>query len=563
MIWIQNRFALSKQGAIDLIIGSLFCALQNIALFMPVGLIYSFIMHILIMISAYESKLNKNGAVFYISTGFVCMFILFFASWFQYNSTYFATYRESGIRRINLAERLRKIPLSFFSHKNLADITASIMNDCASLETSQSHFVAPLIGSIISTTLISLILFIIDWRMAFSVLWVLPCAFMIVGFSAKIQEKFSRYSMKTRISCEEGVQEYLEAFKDIKANNYVNEYISGLTKKIKSMEKSSMRAELGTAVFVVSAYLVLRLGIVTTAITGVYLFSHEKLDMITFILFLMTAARLYDPLEISLQNLAAIIATRSGIARMNEIYSQKIQSGKSTLTNKNNDIEFSHVSFSYDDKQIIHDVSFTAKHGQVTALAGPSGGGKTTITRLLLRFWDINSGKISIGGMNISEIDPEKLMSLYSIVFQDVILFNNSVIENIRIGRKNASIEEIKNAAKLANCEEFIEKLPNKWDTLIGENGCELSGGERQRISIARAFLKNAPIILLDEATASLDVENETKIQSALTKLIKNKTVIVIAHRMRTIMEADKLIIISDGKISKQGKPEEILNNHE
>ena len=548
MRWLH----LSHQGKIDLVKGCILCAIQNFTLMFPVGLIYSFMMYLL-------SGDNSSGII-YLGLCVLCAVLILIATYFQYNATFLATYQESGRRRVSLAERLRKIPLSFFSHKDLADLTASIMDDCAKLETSQSHFVAPLIGSIISTSVIALSLFIVDSRMALAALWVLPVAFGIVGFSARVQEGFSRRSLSARVSCEEGVQEFLECAKDLRSNNYTSKYLEGLTEKVKLVESRAMSSELGTAIFVVSAYLVLKIGIASVALTGAVLYSRGSLSVPVFLLFLLTASRLYDPLEVSLQNLAAIISARSSAGRLTEIYSQALQTGSETLSNNGYDVEFRNVSFGYDGAgTVLHDVSFTARQGEVTALVGPSGGGKTTASRLIMRFWDIQQGKILIGGMDISEIDPEALMSLCSVVFQDVILFNNSILENIRIGRKNATDEECIAAGRLANCEEFAERLPDRWNSLIGENGCELSGGERQRISIARAFLKDAPIILLDEATASLDAENEGVIQSALSRLIRNKTVIVIAHRMRTVMGADKVIVLSGGSVAEQGSPEELL----
>ena len=560
MNWLKERFALSDKGAFDLAIGSLACALQNLTLMLPVGLIYSFVMYIILLCRS-GLNIQNQSAVFYLSTGFVCAFLIFFSSWFQYNSTFLSAYRESGVRRVTLAERLRKIPLSFFMHMDIADITASIMNDCAVLETNQSHYLAPLIGSLISTTLIALSLIFIDWRMALAALWVLPVSFAIVGLSAKIQHKFSGHSLSARISCEEGVQEFIEAQKDIRSNNFTGKYLEGLTDKIKLSEKLCMRSELGTAVFVVSAYLVLRLGIASTALTGAFLYAHDSLSANIFMFFILAVSRLYDPLEVSLQNLAAIIATRSSIDRMNTIMHHELQTGSNTLTNKGYDIEFKNVCFDYDGHEVLHNVSFTAKQGEVTALVGASGSGKTTAAKLIMRFMDINRGIITVGGMNIADIDPETLMSLFSMVFQDVILFNASVLDNIRIGRKGAKDSEVIQAGRLANCEEFVSRLPKKWNTLIGENGCKLSGGERQRISIARAMLKNSPVVILDEATASLDAENETVIQNALSKLIRNKTVIIIAHRMRTIMNADKIIVLDDGRIIESGSPEELMRN--
>ena len=309
--------------------------------------------------------------------------------------------------------------------------------------------------------------------------------------------------------------------------------------------------------------MVLKFGIATVALVGASRLVTGKIDVLTLFMFLLVASRLYDPMQAALQNLAAVIAMRTNVVRMNEILDHEIQQGGDTLTNKGCDITFDHVGFAYKSGEtVLSDVSFTAKQGEVTALVGPSGGGKTTVSRLAVRFWDNQKGKITVGGMDISKIDPEKLMTLYSIVFQDVTLFNNTIMENIRLGRKGATDEEVLAAAHLANCDEFAEKLPDKWNTDIGENGCELSGGERQRISIARAFLKDAPIILLDEATASLDVENETAIQTALSRLIRNKTVLVIAHRMRTVAGADKIVVLSDGVVAEQGTPEKLLNKN-
>ena len=478
----------------------------------------------------------------------------------EYDNTYLVTYVESGVRRVNLAEKLRKIPLSFFGKKDLADLTSSIMNDCAVLEQSQSHFVAPLYGAILSTTVIAASLLFFNWRMALAAIWPLPVAFAIVALASGVQKRLSRKAMAAKITCEDGIQECMETMPDLRANNAEAGYLAGLEKKIRAVEGRLIKSELGTAVFVVSAGLVLRLGIATTALAGAALLVKGELDVLTFFMFLLVVSRLYDPLEGTLQNLAAIIGTNTNIERMNEILDCPVQTGSEELTNQDCDIVFDHVGFSYQSGEtVLKDVSFTAKQGQVTALVGPSGGGKTTVSRLAARFWDIDRGKITVGGMDVSKIDPEKLMSLYSIVFQDVTLFDNSILENIRIGRKDATDEEVIAAAKLANVDKFAENLPDGWHANIGENGCELSGGERQRISIARAFLKDAPIILLDEATASLDVENETAIQEALSRLIRNKTVLIIAHRMRTVSGADKIVVLKDGAVAEQGSPAELL----
>lgn len=550
---LQKKYALSRQGAKDLVKGCVACFFQYLSLMVPIALLYYLVSDLMNGDAGYRKDFYIGGCV-------ICVILILVTTWFQYNGTFFATYIESGVRRISIAEKLRKLPLSYFGKKDLADLTSTIMNDSAVLETAFSHFIPELVGSVASTTIVALGLFAFDVKMAFAALWVLPVSFAIVLSSSKLQQKLGRKQMDAKMACADGIQECIETVQDLKSNNAENEYLKGLFKKVDNVEKRMIVSEFGNAAFVVSASLVLKLGIASVALTGAYLLTRGELDVLTFFMFLLVASRLYDPLQGALQNLAAIISTKTNIARMKEILDHDVQTGSEQLTNKGYDIQFDHVKFAYDTSEtVLEDVSFTAKQGEVTALVGPSGGGKTTVSRLAARFWDASSGKITVGGMDVSKIDPEKLFSLYSIVFQDVTLFNNTIMENIRIGRKDATDEEVIAAAKLANCEEFAMKLPNKWNSMIGENGCELSGGERQRISIARAFLKNAPIILLDEATSSLDVENETLIQSALSRLIKDKTVMVIAHRMRTVAGADKIVVLSDGKVVETGTPDELM----
>lgn len=551
---LQRRFALSRQGAVDLIKGCIACVLQDISFMLPVGLLYQFVIDMM------NGGIKGNRVMFYAVSALIFLFLIFIVTWFQYNATYLATYVESGVRRISLAEQLRKIPLSFFGKKDLADLTNAIMGDCATLEQAFSHYVPALAGSLISTTLIAICLFTYDWRMALAAVWVLPIAFAITFFSARIQGYFNRKSVAANVALESGVQECIECLQDLKANNAEADYLNGLDKKIDYVEKRHIITELGTALFVVSSTLILKFGIATVALAGSALLIQGEIEIPLFFMFLLVASRLYSPLEGALQNLAAVISTKTNIDRMNEILDQPIQTGSDRTTNKGYDIVFDHVGFAYNTGEtVLDDVSFTAKQGEVTALVGPSGGGKTTVSRLAARFWDVNKGKITVGGMDISKIEPETLLSLYSIVFQDVTLFNNTIMENIRIGKKDATDQEVITAAGLANCEEFASKLPDGYNSMIGENGCELSGGERQRISIARAFLKNSPVILLDEATASLDVENETLIQSALSRLIKDKTVLVIAHRMRTVSGADQVVVLSGGTVAEQGTPQELM----
>lgn len=553
---LMHKYALSGQGAKDLIKGVIACTLQDIAFMIPVTLLYLFVKDLL-------ANSLKGKVLFYVIGAVVCLLIVALVTYFQYNSTFLATYVETGTRRITLAEKLRKIPLSFFSKKDLADLTSTIMADCTYLETAFSHFIPPFVGSMISTVIVAISLFFFNAKMAIASLWVLPIALIIVGSSAKVQQKLSNKSMKAKMDCANGIQECIDTIADLKSNNAEERYLKTLDKKIDNVEKRALKGEFGTAVFVSSAQMVMKLGIATTALVGSSLLIKGEIDVLTFFVFLLLVSRLYDPMQASMQNLAAIISTKTNVARMNEILDHDIQSGDTKLTNDGYDIEFDNVNFSYnDDVKVLAGVSFTAKQGEITALVGPSGGGKTTISRLAARFWDASSGKITVGGMDISQIEPETLLSLYSIVFQDVTLFNTSIMENIRLGKKDATDEEVLYAAKLANCDEFANKMPNGYHTEIGENGCNLSGGERQRISIARAFLKNAPIILLDEATASLDVENETLIQTALSRLIKSKTVLVIAHRMRTVENADKIIVLSNGTVTETGNPNELMNKN-
>ena len=549
---IQHATASSPEGAKGLVKGVLACAFQNMAFMLPTGLLYLLVKDLL-------AGSTSGRSTFYLVGCVACFVLILLTTWFQYNGTYFTTYKESGTRRLTLAERLRKLPLSFFGKRDLADLTSTIMADCEVLEKTCSHFIPGLFGSLISTVLIALGLFLFDWRMALAALWVIPVSAAIVLCSYRVQDRVQSRTMAVKMTCADGIQEYIESIRDLKASNAEQGYLGGLSRKIRAVEKQTIAAELTNAVFVTSAGTVLKLGIASVALTGSVLLLSDRIDVLTLFLFLLVASRLYDPMQGALQNLAAVIAMRTNVARMNEILEYPIQTGSEQLSNQGCDIVFDHVGFADNSGEtVLKDVSFTAKQGQVTALVGPSGGGKTTVSRLAARFWDYQKGSITVGGMDVSKIDPEKLMSLYSIVFQDVTLFDNTILENIRLGHKDATDEEVLAAAKLANCDEFAEKLPDKWNTDIGENGCALSGGERQRISIARAFLKDAPIILLDEATASLDVENETLIQTALSRLIRNKTVLIIAHRMRTVAGADKIVVLADGVVAEQGSPNEL-----
>ena len=550
---LKHKYALSDKGAKAMLRAFAAVSLSNIVLMLPVGLLYRLASYLL------DGELPREQLGFFIAAIVVVLALIAGAAVIQYRSTFLSTYVESGVRRRTLAEKLRKIPLSFFGKKDLSDLTNTIMSDCAMIETGSSHWIPELAGALISTTLIVISLFFFNWKVALAAVWVMPVALIIVLSSGKVMNRVHQKTMQYKLECLDGIQEGLETLRDLRSYNMTETYQQGLNQKIRAVEKHAIVAEFSNAAFVCTAQMILKLGMGTVAVVGSALLVSGEIDVLTFFMFLLVVTRMYEPLQIALQNLAAIISLNVNCKRMDEILSHEEQTGSETLTNKGYDIEFDHVAFSYKDgEQVLSDVSFTAKQGEVTALIGPSGGGKTTVSRLAARFWDNDKGRITVGGMNVSEIDPEKLLSLYSIVFQDVTLFNNTVMENIRIGRKDASDEEVMAAARLAHCEEFVEKMPEKWNSMIGENGSELSGGERQRISIARAFLKDAPIILMDEATASLDVDNESLIQESLSKLIRNKTVLIIAHRMRTVDGVNKIVVLKDGTVAETGSPAEL-----
>lgn len=550
---LQHKYALSEKGTKDMLRAFVAVTIANLVLMLPVGLLYYLASYLL------EGDVPRAKIPFFTVSIIVVLILIAASTVFQYMSTFYSTYVESGVRRRTLAEKLRKIPLSFFGKKDLADLTNTIMSDCALLETASSHWIPELVGAIISTTLIVISLFFFDWRMALAAVWVMPVAFLIVLYSRKVMGKVYERTMQYRISCQDGIQEGLETLRDLRSYNMTDTYMSGLETKVKAVEKNAIFVEFTNAAFVCSAQMILKLGIGTVAVVGSVLLMNGQITVLTFFMFLLVVTRMYEPLQISLQNLSAIISADTNCKRMDEILSYEEQEGSEELTNDGYDIQFDHVSFAYKDgEQVLSDVSFMAKRGKVTALIGPSGGGKTTVTRLAARFWDNDRGSITVGGMKVTDIDPEKLLSLYSIVFQDVTLFNDTIMENIRIGRQGATDEEVMEAARLAHCDEFVERMPEKWNTMIGENGSELSGGERQRISIARAFLKDAPIILMDEATASLDVDNESFIQESISKLICDKTVLIIAHRMRTVDGVDKIVVLKDGTVAEQGSPAEL-----
>lgn len=556
--YLQNKFALSQQGAKDLVKGSLYSALVNLSMMIPVGLFILLLDELLQPLLGGEA--STPNVYKYIGILLITIVVMYALHYLQYSNLYLSTYMESATRRINLAETLRQLPLSFFGKRDLSDLTNTIMGDCAKLEHAFSHAVPQLFGAIISTVIITISLLFMDWRMGLSVLWVIPVALIMIVGSKRVQHKWGLKHYKAKRVCADGIQECLETIQDIKAYSIEEQYIKELDKKLDNAEKAQISSELTLGVCVTSAQAVLRLGLATVVLVGSTLLINGHTDLLTYMIFLITASRLYDPLSGTLSNIAEIFSIEIPIKRMQEIENQPVQTGDKDYKLNTYDIKFNHVAFSYnEDEPVLKDISFVAKQGEVTALVGPSGGGKSTAAKLAARFWDGDSGKITLGGVDITTIDQEALLKNYAIVFQDVTLFNDTVMENIRLGRRDASDEEVLEAAKLSMCDDFVMSMPKGYKTIIGENGSTLSGGERQRISIARALLKDAPIILLDEATASLDVENETKIQRALSKLTNNKTVLVIAHRMRTVQDADKIVVLSDGYVSQQGKPYNLL----
>ena len=553
---LQHVFALSEKGAKDFVKAVAWCFVCNVSLMFPVGAVMAVVQYLL---NVLEYKDGMGNLWTYTGTGLVVLAVLFVLHYFQYAALYLATYKESASRRISLAETLRRLPLSFFGNRDLSDLTATMISDCSSLDQMFSHYIPQLFASIGSTLFIGICMFCFDWRMALAALWVLPVAVILTAGSRKLQDTFGTKNILAKRAVTDGIQECLENIRDIKACSRQKVYLQELDGRLAEAERCAIHSELATGVFVCSAQAFLRIGLATTVLTGVGLMAKGELSFLYFLGFLFAAARLYDPLGLVLQNIAATFSAKLNINRMRAILEQPVQTGSDVCDPDSFDIVFDHVKFSYrEDEDVLEDVSFTAKQGQVTALVGPSGGGKSTACKLAARFWDIQGGRITLGGLDIASIDPETLLKHYSFVFQDVVLFRDTILENIRLGRRGASDEEVYAAARAARCDEFIRELPDGYQTMVGENGSTLSGGERQRISIARALLKDAPIILLDEATASLDVENETQVQEAISRLVENKTVLIIAHRMRTVTSADRIVVLDGGKAAEQGTPQEL-----
>ena len=555
---LQKKYALTDKGLRNTRVGAAWTVVVNLLMMAGMGILY-------FLMQKYMNTLTGGDALpnAWLFIGLVAAFVVlsFITHLQQYHNTYGLVYREIKDTRITLAERLRRLPLGYFGKRDLADLTETVMGDVNRLEHVWSHCLGYLYGAYISTAITALVLFIYDWRMAIACLWGVPVAFILLFGSRKLQKRASEKLKSDALAVSDNIQESLENIREIRATNREKDYLDRLYKKIDRFEKTNRKGELVTGLFVNGASVIMRLGVATTILTGASLILSGKIDFMLMFMFLMVITRVYAPFDQALALIAEMFVSEVSASRLNEIYDTPTAEGAEKFTPNGHDIVFENISFAYDDHEVLYGVSFTAKEGEVTALVGPSGSGKSTCARLAARLWDSSGGKIEVGGVDISTVDPEVLLTDYSMVFQDVVLFDDTVMENIRLGKHGATDEEVLAAAKAANCDEFVEKLPDGYQTPIGENGAKLSGGERQRISIARALLKDAPIVLLDEATASLDVENETKVQEALSRLLSGKTVLVIAHRMRTVEAADKIVVLKEGKVAEQGAPKELYNN--
>ena len=555
----QRTYALTDQGVKNTKRGTIFTVITNLVVMAGTGILY------LVMGSFMETLIGESAATnILVPILLIIAFLLlsFITHYLQYKATYGLVYGEVKTTRLHLAERLRKLPLGYFGKRDLADLTETLMGDVNRMEHVWSHVLGYLYGAYISTAIIAICLIFYNWKLAIACLWGVPVAFALLFGSRKLTARSSQITKAAAIRVSDGIQEALENVREIRATNQEKRYLNSLNEKIDQHEKVTIKGELTTGLFVNAASVIMRLGVATTILVGANLILSGQIDFMLLFLFLLVITRVYAPFDQSLALIAEMFVSQVSADRINEIYETPIATGSDSFKPQGHDIVFDHVSFSYDHKEVLHDVSFTAKEGQVTALVGPSGSGKSTCARLAARLWDIDSGHICVGGVDISTVDPEVLLTDYSMVFQDVVLFDDTVMENIRLGKRGASDEEVLAAAKAANCDEFVNLLPQGYATPIGENGAKLSGGERQRISIARALLKDAPIVLLDEATASLDVENETKVQAALSHLLVGKTVLVIAHRMRTVAGADHIVVLDNGHVVEQGSPSELMEKN-
>lgn len=553
----QRKYALTDQGVKNTKKGTFWTVIVNLVVMGGIGILY-------LLMGAFMDTLTEGsqlpGPALILILTVLFLLLSFITHLQQYQATYGLVYNEVKTTRLGMAERLRKLPLGYFGRRDLADLTETLLGDVNRMEHVWSHVLGYLYGAYISTAVIAVLLLVYNWKLAIACLWGVPVAFLLLFGTRKLSEHASEETKKAALRVSDGIQETLENIREIRATNQEDRYLDNLNRKIDDHERTMIHGEIGTGIFINAASVIMRLGVATTILTGAKIILSGEIDFMLFFLFLLVITRVYAPFDQSLALIAEMFVSQVSADRISELYETPVAEGSSRFKPKGHTIVFGHVDFAYDEKEVLHDVSFTAKEGEVTALVGPSGSGKSTCARLAARLWDVTGGRILVGGVDISKVDPEVLLTDFSMVFQDVVLFDDTIMENIRLGKRDATDEEVLAAARAANCEEFVQRLPEGYHTPVGENGARLSGGERQRISIARALLKDAPVLLLDEATASLDVENETKVQEALSRLLAGKTVLVIAHRMRTVESADKIVVLSDGHVAEEGTPDELLS---
>lgn len=554
---LRDSLGLTDVGAKNFRRGVFFCTLANLVLMAPIGILF-------LLVSDFMDHLVAGAPLPALApylagcVGILALMVL--TQWAEYANTYHKVYEESARKRTDLAEHLRRLPLSFFGRRDLSDLTNAIMKDCSDQERMFMHVMPQLFGTGLSTAIVIVGIFFYDWRLALAAFWVVPAALLVMALTGKHQQRKAQAMEDARLEVADGVQEFLECAQEIRATNRSAAHLDALAAKLDAFERRQVASELTTGVFVTSAQAFLKLGIGTTVFVGATLLVSGQTDFMTYFAFLLVVTRVYDPVNLILQSIGELLSMRLSIRRTQELAAEKPMEGSTDFAPRGHDVVFEDVSFSYGDgEQVLRDVSFTAREGEVTALVGPSGSGKSTVAKLVARFWDADAGSVRVGGVNVADVDPETLLADYAEVFQDVVLFDDTVMGNIRLGRVGATDEEVLAAARAAMCDEFVSRMPQGYDTMIGENGGRLSGGERQRISIARAILKDAPVVLLDEATASLDVENETQVQQALSRLLAGKTVLVIAHRMRTVANADKIVVLKEGRVAEQGAPAELM----
>ena len=554
---LRDSLGLTDVGAKNFRRGVFFCTLANLVLMAPIGILF-------LLVSDFMDHLVAGAPLPALApylagcVGILALMVL--TQWAEYANTYHKVYEESARKRTDLAEHLRRLPLSFFGRRDLSDLTNAIMKDCSDQERMFMHVMPQLFGTGLSTAIVIVGIFFYDWRLALAAFWVVPAALLVMALTGKHQQRKAQAMEDARLEVADGVQEFLECAQEIRATNRSAAHLDALAVKLDAFERRQVTSELTTGVFVTSAQAFLKLGIGTTVFVGATLLVSGQTDFMTYFVFLLVVTRVYDPVNLILQSIGELLSMRLSIRRTQELAAEKPMEGSTDFAPRGHDVVFEDVSFSYGDgEQVLRDVSFTAREGEVTALVGPSGSGKSTVAKLAARFWDADAGSVRVGGVNVADVDPETLLADYAEVFQDVVLFDDTVMGNIRLGRVGATDEEVLAAARAAMCDEFVSRMPQGYDTMIGENGGRLSGGERQRISIARAILKDAPVVLLDEATASLDVENETQVQQALSRLLAGKTVLVIAHRMRTVANADKIVVLKEGRVAEQGAPAELM----